>query len=35
MSYSYAVAKALLSEGEKDRILAMWLSNDDHAANVC
>ncbi|CAD0058891.1 unnamed protein product, partial [Aureobasidium pullulans] len=24
---------ALLSEGEKDRILAMWLSNDDHAAN--
>ncbi|TIA25795.1 hypothetical protein D6C81_01394 [Aureobasidium pullulans] len=34
MSYSYAMAKALLSEGEKDRILAMWLSNDDHAANV-
>jgi hypothetical protein len=29
------MAKALLSEGEKDRILAMWLSNDDHAANVC
>ncbi|KAI5209033.1 hypothetical protein E4T39_00991 [Aureobasidium subglaciale] len=30
MSYSYATAKALLSEGEKDRILAIFLSSDDN-----
>ncbi|CAD0089901.1 unnamed protein product [Aureobasidium vineae] len=29
MSYSYATAKAILSEVEKDRILAMYLSSDD------
>jgi hypothetical protein len=28
MSYSYATAKAILSDVEKDRILAMFLSTD-------
>lgn len=33
MSYSYATAKAILTEGEKDRILALYLSTDE--PNVC
>jgi hypothetical protein len=28
MSYSYATAKAVLSDVEKDRLLAMYLSTD-------
>lgn len=33
MSYSYETAKTVLSEGEKDRILAIYLSTDE--PNVC
>ncbi|KAI5254853.1 hypothetical protein E4T42_02175 [Aureobasidium subglaciale] len=30
MSYFYAIAKEVLSDGEKDRILAIFLSSDDN-----
>ncbi|KAI5276080.1 hypothetical protein E4T47_00993 [Aureobasidium subglaciale] len=30
MSYSYAIAKEVLSDGEKDRILAIFLSSDEN-----